>query len=727
MATITDVAKRAGVAPVTVSRVINDAPGVNLATRERVLQAIAELGYVPNVVARSLRSKRTRTLAFVVPDITNPFWTTVARGVEDAAQDHGYSVVLCNTDESAAKQQRYLDLMISQRVDGVIIAPADTAANRLDPLRRHNIATVVIDRRIEGWEVDTVYSDSVSGAYALTRHLLGLGHTRIAMFSGPEGAATADDRIAGYWLALAEAGITPDPALIRRGGFNWEAGFELTNRVLDEGLAPTAVFAANNAIALGVIDAVGRRGLRIPSDIALVCFDDYPYVTGFFPFLTVVSQSAYEMGANAAQLLLSRLKSPVPLKPRRVVLPVRLVIRYSCGSKSNEGGSCPLNLPLQGLAEERVSLVKPPPVIRSAPVPASVGPGDSFIARIVTSVGAPVTAQSAGVERLRRALRWEPADRIPFVELRIASRAVCEYVLEREVRLEGAAIPPEVQVELAQRMGLDAVACELPNPPPALTDVSARSPISLAAQLNHLERYLRAAQGTGVGVFASFRSVCAAALRGKGHKPHDALTEGTLRQLEPSLDALIAQRARLMRAVCDRFGGDLAFVLIQEEIADRHGLILPAHLFEDFLAPRLQRMIAPALEHGLTVVLHTGGKVEAALPTLRAIGFDAVHGLSPEWHDIAGLHRHWAGRLAFMGGFSDSLLTRGEPESITAAVQALCAQIGHDGGFVFGSTSGITEAVPPQNFVALATAVQRYGRAELQRPEQTLLMAEALS
>ncbi|MCX7706507.1 MAG: LacI family transcriptional regulator, partial [Anaerolineae bacterium] len=232
MATITDVAKRAGVAPVTVSRVINDAPGVNLATRERVLQAIADLGYVPNVVARSLRSKRTRTLAFVVPDITNPFWTTVARGVEDAAQDHGYSVLLCNTDENTAKQGRYLDLMVSQRVDGVIIAPADTDANRLETLRRHDIATVVIDRRIEGWEVDTVYSDSVSGAYALTRHLLRLGHTRIAMLSGPEGAATADDRIAGYWLALAEAGITPDPALIRRGGFNWEAGFELTNRVL---------------------------------------------------------------------------------------------------------------------------------------------------------------------------------------------------------------------------------------------------------------------------------------------------------------------------------------------------------------------------------------------------------------------------------------------------------------------------------------------------------------
>lgn len=151
MATITDVAKRAGVAPVTVSRVINNAPGVNLATRKRVQQAIAELGYVPNVVARSLRSKRTHTLAFIVPDITNAFWTTVARGVEDAAQDHGYSVLLCNTDENLTKQQRYVDIMVSQRVDGVIIAPCDAEASKLAPLRRHNVATVVIDRRITGW------------------------------------------------------------------------------------------------------------------------------------------------------------------------------------------------------------------------------------------------------------------------------------------------------------------------------------------------------------------------------------------------------------------------------------------------------------------------------------------------------------------------------------------------------------------------------------------------
>jgi len=357
--TIRDVAKRAGVAPVTVSRVMNDAPNVNAETRQRVEQAISDLGYVPNVAARSLRSRRTRSLAFVVPDITNAFWTTVARGAEDAAQSHGYSVLLCNTDENLTKQQRYLDIIVSQRVDGIIIAPCSTDADQLATLRDHGIMTVVIDRRIEGWDVDTVCGDSLSGAYALTRHLIDLGHTRIAMLSGPKDTSTAEDRIEGYRLALEESGIEPDPRLIRRGGYSMPTGRDLAGQLLDEGLSPTAIFAANNSIALGVVEAAGARGLRIPADLALVCFDDYPYVASFFPFLTIVAQPAYDMGKQAAKLLLNRLESRVPLEPRHLVLPVQLVIRHSCGSTIGSGGSSVLNLPLKDLAGARVVPVRP--------------------------------------------------------------------------------------------------------------------------------------------------------------------------------------------------------------------------------------------------------------------------------------------------------------------------------------------------------------------------------
>jgi len=357
LATITDVAKLAGVSPVTVSRVINDAPLVNLKTRARVEQAIRELGYVPNVAAASLRSKRTRSLALILPDVTNTFWTTVARGVEDTAQSRGYSVFLCNTDEDLAKQARYLEFVTSQRVDGVVIAPCGRDACNLARLRDRDIPTVVVDRCVDGWETDTVRGDSLSGAYALAKHLIGLGHRRIAIISGPLNTSTAEDRVAGYCLALSEGGIAPDPRLIQRGEFRTASGEELANRLLDEQPRPTAIFAANNAIAMGVIDAAAKRGLRIPQDLALVCFDDLPSISHLFPFLTVVVQPVYEMGVNAAQLLLSRLDATAPLDPRHIILPTRMILRHSCGARLHKNGHLTLSLPLPlGPDEESIPI-----------------------------------------------------------------------------------------------------------------------------------------------------------------------------------------------------------------------------------------------------------------------------------------------------------------------------------------------------------------------------------
>jgi LacI family transcriptional regulator len=219
VATINDVARRAGVSPVTVSRVLNNSGSVSPSTRHKVEQAIQELGYVPSGLARSLRSRQTRALALILPDISNAFWTTVARGVEDVAQSRGYSVLLCNTDESLAKQSHYLQVVVGQRVDGVIIAPADSDAQHLVELRRRDIPTVVVDRRLTGWNPDTVIGDSISGARALVQHLIRLGHRRIAMITGPKSASTAVDRAAGYCLALMEAGLPVDPALVRFGDY----------------------------------------------------------------------------------------------------------------------------------------------------------------------------------------------------------------------------------------------------------------------------------------------------------------------------------------------------------------------------------------------------------------------------------------------------------------------------------------------------------------------------
>ena len=358
MTTISDVAKRAGVSPVTVSRVINRVGNVSPVTQQRVEQAIDDLGYVPSGVAQSLRSKRTRSLALIVPDIQNAFWTTVARGVEDAAQSRGYSVFLCNTDENAAKQQRYLDVVISQRVDGVIIAPYSSDASDLFRLRDREISTVMIDRLVAGWEVDSVCGDSVSGAYALVNHLIGLGHRRIAMLAGPATATTSADRVTGYRMALAQAGVGEDQHLICYGEYKAESGERMMAQALDAGGALTAVFAANNAIAMGVIDKLEQRGLRIPQDVALVTFDDLPNTARLFPFLTVAVQPAYEIGAEATELLLGRLDAEASLLPRHIVLPVHLIIRHSCGSRLAAGNGHSLSLPLP-IAPEAPSVLVP--------------------------------------------------------------------------------------------------------------------------------------------------------------------------------------------------------------------------------------------------------------------------------------------------------------------------------------------------------------------------------
>lgn len=331
MPTIGDVARRAGVSKVTVSRVLNGAKNVNAQTRERVQHVIADLQYLPNLAARSLRSRQTQTLALVVPDITNVFWTTVARGVEDTAQRHGYSVLLGNTDENGEKQQSYLRAVMQQRVDGVMIAPTSCDAERIRPLREQDVPTVVIDRKLDGWDVDSVRGDSAGGARSLVEHLLQLGHRSIAVITGPRGTSTAEERVAGYCLALQKAGRDLDLRLVRWGEFRTLSGERLAGELLDEGLCPDAIFAANNLIALGVLECLLKRGLRVPQDMALVCFDEMADAARLFQFFTVATQPAYEIGAAAAVQLIGRIQGVEKGPPSEQVLPAHLTLRYSCG------------------------------------------------------------------------------------------------------------------------------------------------------------------------------------------------------------------------------------------------------------------------------------------------------------------------------------------------------------------------------------------------------------
>ena len=286
MSTIREVAKRAEVAPITVSRVINDSGNVNEATRARVRQAIDELHYVPNNLARSLRSRQSHTLALIVSDITNPFWTTVARGVEDTAAENDYRTILCNTDENPAKETAYLSLLVERRVDGVLIAPATREKKRLAVLKQLQIPCVLIDRRVEGFEADIVYGDSRQGASLLIDHLIDLGHRHIALINGPGTISSAQDRAEGYRDSLAAHGLVVEEGQIFQGDFKQESGYRLVQHLLDCDPRPTAIFAANNFIAIGVLQALQAADLRVPEDVALVCIDDVPYLSAIDPFLT---------------------------------------------------------------------------------------------------------------------------------------------------------------------------------------------------------------------------------------------------------------------------------------------------------------------------------------------------------------------------------------------------------------------------------------------------------
>jgi LacI family transcriptional regulator len=332
MPTIVEVASRAGVSAITVSRVVNDSGPVSPQVRARVERAIAETGYVPNAVARSLRSKRTDTIALVVTDMTNPFFTTIAHGVEAAVGDSGMMLIICGTDERDAKEERYVRMLLQRRVDGILLVPAGTGAAAIGLCRDQGRPLVVVDRRLPGGGADTVRADSKAGARELGRLIVSLGHRATAVLTGPRGVPTAEDRAAGFRDAVAAAGGLPTPR-VHRGSFSIEGGAQMARLALAATPRPTALFAANNFIAIGVLHALAELGVRVPEDVAVVGFDDLPPAMVTFPFLTVASQPAYEMGQRSVAVLLARLSGGRGTGPpyEEVVLPTQLVVRRSSG------------------------------------------------------------------------------------------------------------------------------------------------------------------------------------------------------------------------------------------------------------------------------------------------------------------------------------------------------------------------------------------------------------
>jgi LacI family transcriptional regulator len=331
MSNLLDVARLAGVSPMTVSRVVNGSSGVSPGLRARVEEALAETGYMPNTLARSLRAQRTDTIALVVPDMTNPFFTTLAHGVETAAREAGITMILANSDEREDQELRLVQALMQRQVDGLLVATAGSGAETIRLCRDRGVHLVLVDRPPREGGVDVVRADSEAGAHELGRLLVGLGHRDIAVLSGPATVVTAVDRVAGFRRALvAEAGL-PGP-LVLHGAFSIDSGRQMTLVAMHRVPRPTALFAANNFIAIGVLHALDELGLRVPDDVAVVGFDDLPEAMVTFPFLTVAAQPAFEVGRQGVAMLIDRQADP-GRPSREIILPTELVIRRSSGSQ----------------------------------------------------------------------------------------------------------------------------------------------------------------------------------------------------------------------------------------------------------------------------------------------------------------------------------------------------------------------------------------------------------
>jgi LacI family transcriptional regulator len=326
MTTIREVAESAGVSYATVSHVINNTRLVSPETRERVLAAMAELNYRPNALARSLRQGKTNTIGLVLPDSANPFFAEISRCIEDETFKKGYSVFLCNTELDIQRELFYVDVLSKKQVDGIIFVAAGDQADSLDFLVSRNMPVVMIDRDVPNVEVDAVLTDHRLGGYLATRHLLELGHTRIACIAGPSSITPSAERIIGYRKALEEAGLPYDEKLVLRGDYHAQSGMDITHTILRMDPRPTAIFALNDLMALGALRAAAEAGCSVPSDLAVVGYDDLELSHFTNPPLTTIAQPKTEIGAQAVDLLVDRM-SRKDRPPSRVVLPPELIVR----------------------------------------------------------------------------------------------------------------------------------------------------------------------------------------------------------------------------------------------------------------------------------------------------------------------------------------------------------------------------------------------------------------
>lgn len=311
----------------TVSRTLNGVDSVSLEVRERVVAVAESLRYRPNAVARSLQSRNTRTLGLVIPNVSNPFFTQMARAVEDAARDRGYSLVYGNTDEDPDKEAEYLDVLLEKRVDGLIVSPAGAASPQLEEIVRVGVPLVFLDRFVRGLDAPVVRADGRRAVDQLVEHLAELGHERMAIISGPAETVPGRERLDAFLNGAEERGVAVSEERVKVGNFRRVSGFKSMKELLALDEPPTAVFAANNLMALGALQALKRAGVTVPADVSFASFDDVSWFELMDPPITAIAQPVAQLGASAAGMLPEIVEGG---DAESVILQAELVVRGSC-------------------------------------------------------------------------------------------------------------------------------------------------------------------------------------------------------------------------------------------------------------------------------------------------------------------------------------------------------------------------------------------------------------
>lgn len=331
MSSIREVAERAGVSLGTVSNVLNKPEIVAEETRNRVLQAIEEIGFVRNGSARQLRAGYSQYIGLVVLDVTNPFFTEVARGVEDAANEAGYVVILCNSDDSVEKEDHYLHVLEEQRARGLLITPVQNDVSYLQRLQQRDIGVVLLDRSSRTKDMCSVAVDDVRGGELAVQHLLEQGHRQLAFVNGPLSIRQCADRRRGTRRAIRSADLDPDAAIVEISVsmLNAKAGEMSVEELLTASNKPTAVFCANDLLALGVMRGLLKNGRSIPGDYALVGYDDVEFASILSTPLTSIRQPKYQIGRTAAELLLDEAMNPESHSHQQVIFQPELIVRES--------------------------------------------------------------------------------------------------------------------------------------------------------------------------------------------------------------------------------------------------------------------------------------------------------------------------------------------------------------------------------------------------------------